>query len=733
MKKLGLIVGASFLIIVILLVGTSFWLKSQSDVIASRLTGMDIQFAGFDVRYFPLPAIVLTDLQVKRGPHLLNVPKIELFPDFRHILRGEINVKKTILDDPVVHARGFGKEGNDEKQTISFDTIPQTKVVVNRGQFVLEGEQGTRLPVTLTAQAEKTEKRILVQLTQANIEEIGLQFVGTIDILALDPLRFSVDAAKGTFKPAAVKQFLLDFQYLTEDAAARLPDIQVMDAETFQITIDKQAKEIGFSAETLNLDQVRLRGLDAKLFQGRLVDAHCTEGVVDVKSALDWIAQNVDAKRAMDDLLARGKFKRVVPSGTIRISSLSLKGEDPLSESGGMGGIADGKMQISAEDLVLDLVSQTDQEQRLTITRLESTVTIVNGVPSIQVQQLSFDSSKGGAGEISGAFQLPLEMKDAIVRCAIDELRIFDSTLDLHMEKNGTSKVPVDLTYRSPSLDISADGLVVVPGSEKTDVEVWLSHLKVLRMVSKAPEHLNNNQNFFDRPFDADLIPGKDFSAKARVKTFQLDGLTRFNDVNLLLVVKEKQALLNSSVRMCGMNLKLDAYLMPPGRLIAGVETHGTDVDLNSLVACFSKTLPVYLAGRLFVSGSFSAQGDTPKEVIDGAEGELMLTVTRAKVSRVSGLDPRLGFILDILEAGGITSESDDSLTLRRGVVDSRFQAGRLEVDRFTLVGPLFTARGSGRFILADKHLTLSGEVKTVMGTTSRLDVNRILRKGGET
>jgi hypothetical protein len=737
MKKLGLIAGAIVLLIGVLIAGVGLWVREHMEEIAQKMTGKDIHFASLAVSYSPMPAILLTDLALKDGQSTIKIPELKLYPNFGKIFSGQINFKKAVLEDPLILAEGLGAGKSDlavsepsPRPPLRMSAIPEGVMVVNRGRLVLQAVQGDSLPVSVTARAEKINQRISIQLESASVEEIGLKFVGAVDVASISPLKLKINATEGTFNPSAVKDFLLKFGYLANDTANQIPSIQRIDSKGLKVEFDAASGNIGLAAETLTVDQTEFQDVTVNLTDGDAFAVRCSQGVLDAGSVYGWFQQTVEGKKLLDGTLARAGLKTLTPEGTIRISSLQLQGRRTETEGGQPTVSLDGSADISVQDLKLELVAENGQEQRFTISQLESTVTIDQGKPSVQINQLIFNSPQGGTGSITGYIPLPVDLKRTTLKSSIDDFKVFDSTLDFHLNKDAHPKVSFDLALNGPLLKVSAEGLFFIPGRNQTDLEARLTHLQISGTALDNQAMAKRKTASLDQPFDASLILNKKLSAKAFVKTVQIGDFTRLQDVDLQLEAINKQAVLSGTIRMCGINLNLGAFILPSSRMVTTLETKGTDVDLTSLVACFSKELPVYLAGRLYITGSFVANGDTPQSLIDGAEGDVTVTVTQAAVQRISGLDPRLSFFLDILRPVYINSDEEDSVAFSRAVVNANLQKGRLVLDRFTLVGPLLFAWGKGEFNIQDKRLKLTGGVRTTLGVTRALDIDRILTKG---
>jgi hypothetical protein len=738
MKKLALILGGGLTLALLFFAGAGLWIKSNLQEIAQEITGTDLRFASVGLSYAPIPAIVLTDLSVTKGENTVKVPQLKLYPDLTKIFSGQISVRKAVLEEPLVVAAQFGTESQraappeiegSSDVRLSMETIPNVEVVVNRGKLVVQASHGQALPIAVTAKAKKTDQRIAVQVNRASIDEIGLKFTGQVGIDSFAPLKISIKATQGTFNPTAIKDFLRKFGYISEADANRLPPIQQMGAKGLKLDFDAASGRVALAAETLGIDQVALRDVAVNLADGSF-QIRCTNGVVDAQNIYGWLLENADTKKMMEDLLARAKLKLVTPQGAIKIASLQFQGSNSEAEGRQTLGPIDGAVDLSIQGLTLRLVGDNGQEQQLTVSQLESKVTVEKGKPTVTVDRLTFNSSRGGTGSITGTIPFPLSFHRATLKSAIKGFKFFDTTLDFQLSKGDSSKTAFKMGLRAPALNVSADGLVYIPGRKKTDLEARLINLRIASMQTADRSQSEQNASL-SKLFNTKAIAANDFSAGAFVKTFQIEGLPKLQDVDLHFKSGGHRIELQGSVRMCDVDLGIEAVGLPSDRIAATLETKGTDIDLSSLIACFSKELPVYLSGRVYLNGSFGTSGVTPQQLMDGVEGEVTVVMSRAAVRRLSGLDPRLGFILDILRTAGIRADQIDTVELSRAVVNANLNRGRVVMDRFTLVGPLISAWGAGEFTLADKHLVLSGSVKTAMGVQRRLDIDRILQKEG--
>ena len=717
MKKALIIVSCCLMMTVIFIFGAGLWIKAHMGEIANQLIGMNIRFENLDFHYLPLPVMVLTDLELEHGQNTVKVPSVELYPDIKEIFTGQIQVRRAILEKPLVLAKAT------DSGPFSPAAIPVETLVVNRGRLVLATAKGTAPPLSVTADMEKTGQGISIQVKNASVDEIGLKFAGVITVSSFSPLSLKIYATEGSFDLTALKDFLVKFGYLKQDTAVQVPRIQSLECKGLRLALDAGTGKIHLASESLGFDKNQLHGVVIDLSNRGPYELSFSQGLLDTGSIYGWLIENPKIKEVLDGLLAKAKLKGFSTNGNIRLSSLKMK------RSQGVKGDIDGSFDLKANDLLLHVVAQNGEKQSFTISELEAKVTIEKGKPSIQVGCLAFRSSRGGNAKIEGSFALPLDFKGIELEGSFDSVRIFDTNIDLDISKGKEKKLTFDFLLSSPSLEVLAKGLVYVPRPKKTDFEARLTEFRITNIGPQ--EGISNPKDRKQRSedFDFTLIKDKKVSAKASVQTFRFNYSPELEDVDVIMQCVNNKAILSGTARFCNAGLIVDAVLTPPSELVTQVEAKGVDLDLTSLIACFSRELPVFLTGRVYLYATLSARGDNPQSLLDTANGEMTLTVTGCSVYRLSNLDPRLGFLLDILRVAGVNLPKEDTVTFDKGVIRASLQKGRLLVNSFSLTGPLVSAWGSGDFTMADKRLRLSGQVRTALGITRTLAIDRVLKK----
>jgi uncharacterized protein involved in outer membrane biogenesis len=361
------------------------------------------------------------------------------------------------------------------------------------------------------------------------------------------------------------------------------------------------------------------------------------------------------------------------------------------------------------------------------VSQLDTKVTIEKGKPSVKVGKLQLSSSAGGTGGISGSFSLPLDLKEIEFRTSVESFKVFDATVNLKAAKPKESKLTFDLDLVSPSLGVLAKGLVFAPAHKKTDFIARLENFRLSRAVSSESKPPSKTEETKPKDFDLTPITGRTISAEALIKNLQFGTLPELQDVTFLLRCQDNKAFVEGGIRLCDTNFRLNAVLIPPSGVTAQIEGKGVSLDLTSFIACFSKELPVFLAGKLSISARLSTTGVNPKALLDAAEGEVMVSLAKCSVYRLSNLDYRLAFILDMLSVAGLNPASLDSIDFSKAIARASLQNGRVILDKFSLTGPVVDAWGKGEFSLKEKRLRLSGQVRTALGITKDLDIDRVL------
>ncbi len=733
MKKPLIIVSACLLGIIIFLFGAGLYINANIEEITRRHLGAKINFERVNFRYSPMPTVVFTDLEVEHKNNKAKIPSLALYPNLVDLMKGRLSLKKAVLEEPfvlaeLINAKGLEKGMTAESIQLTAAAIPAERlggIMINKGKLLLNSPGTESQPISFTVAMENIEKKdqaISVQLKQFSVEELGLKFAGDITISSFEPLKLKIDAREATLNPSAVKDFLMKFGFVKQDIGEQIPEIKSVGAKGLKLEVDSEAGKFFVSSAALTIDQNEIKDTSLSLVKGGAFELKCAQIVLDMGVIQGWLMKNPKGKEALDNILVKAKLKSLATEGRLQVSSLDIKGsqEKPADISG--------SLDLKADGLKINLVSETGEQQSFTVTQLDSKVTIEKGRPSVKVSKLQLSSSAGGTGGISGSFTLPLNLKEIEFRTSVESFKVFDATVNLKAQKPKEGRLTFDLDLVSPSLGVLAKGLVFLPAHKKNDFIARLEDFRVSRAVSSESKQPSSKpEESKPKDFDLTFIKGRTISAEASVKNFQFNTLPELRDVSFLLRCQDNKAFVEGGIRLCDTNFRLNAVLIPPSGVTAQIEGKGVSLDLTSFIACFSKELPVFLAGKLSISARLSTTGINPKALLDAAEGEVMVSLTKCSVYRLSNLDYRLAFILDMLAVAGLNPASLDSIDFSKAIATANFQKGKVILDKFFLAGPVVDAWGKGEFSLKEKRLRLSGQVRTALGITKDLDIDRVL------
>jgi len=728
MKKILIIVGCCVAAIAITLVGAGMYLKANMKEITGKFAGFELDMADLDVQYFP-PAIKVKGLTLNHKGNSVRIPGVKLYPDITKLLTGKIFLKNAVLDEPSVIAdalmKADEKDGSAKSEPFSPSSIPARRIQINEGVFSLKGPEGLLIPIALTGQMENTKQGISVDLKSAVIEELGFRFAGNILIESLAPLIIKVKASEGTFNPSSIMDFLIKFGYLNNELAGKIPRIKSIQSRGINLSMDKtpETEAIAASLESLSLDQTEIKGINVQLKKGGAFEVAVAQAILDVGSVYGWMADNPAAKESLDKALAQAKLKALSAQGNIEVSSLSFTGNQAAPDK------VNGALDIKANGLVLKVTSEKGEEQQFTIKELDSRITIKDGKPALKVGSFTVDPEAGGTGSISGRVSFPLDLKGLELKAYATGFKAFETTVNMRLEKPVGKRLTFDLGVINPSLTLLAKGIAQEPNKKKLDLEAQFEVLQITKEASPEGPKAVSAKAEKPKPFDLSMINGKNFSAEAMVRRFQFNDFPQVKDIKFDVKLANDKAVVTGNLTLCDLNMSLEALMVPPSSVMTQMEGKAINVDLTSLIACFSKTLPVFLTGRVSLSATIFARGTDSESMLKESDGDFMITVNKCAVHRLGNLDYRLSFFLDMLRIAGMDASGLDSIDFSRASARANLKKGRLVFNSFSLNGPLMSAWGKGEFTLKDRRLKISGQVKSGFGLTKTLEIDKVLVK----
>ena len=721
------------LALAVAIAGAGIYINSHIDEIARERLGAGVQFDQMKFHFTPMPTIVVTNLKIDQGNNKVTIPSLELYPDLGELLSGRISMKNIILDQPLLYADlgvlAAGGQQSADKEVLTTDSIPAQMVggiVVNAGKMFLKARDATMQPVTFTVAMEnvkKKEQNISVKLQKFSIDEIGLKFAGDISIASLSPLKIKVEAPEAAINPEAVKNFLVKFGFIQEEISAEIPAIQSVDAKGLKLDLDPEAGKFILSSETFAFDGNQIKDTTMNLGKDGAYELTSGQILLNMETIFRWVRESPKGKKALDDLLLKAKLKDLSATGTLEMSALTLKG------TGGENAGVNGSLNITTKGLKIHLVADNGKEQDFTIGELDANVTIKEGTPSVKVNSLQMGSAGGGTGTLKGVFAFPLTLKDVTFESRFKTFRVFDSTLDLNASKERNKGFFFDIDLQNPSLKVAAKGELQSQPNKSTDFRARLADLRIFNTPSKETNGSALVPSEKPAEFDFSLVKSRDFSGAASVKAFHYNDLPALENVDLTVKCLNDKAVLQGTVQLCQIPLSLQAVVVPPNLIAAQLEGKGAGINLTSFIGCFSRDLPLFLKGRLSIAANLFTEGKNPQALVDSLQGEVMVTLNRCTVHRLSNLDYRLSFLLDILGAAGISSLKEDAITFEKGIARANLSKGKMILNTFSLTGPLLSTEGKGEFDLKEKRLQISGQVQTAMGITEEFAIDKILAK----
>ena len=745
-KKIFMVSSICLLFFAALVIASGIYINSNIEDITRRHLGAGIQFEAVDFSFTPLPAVMFSQVQIQKGKHKITIPSLVLYPDLLALLKGDIVMRKAVVERPLIlsdktpesdiEKKGSGSTSPaSPSQPLTTAAIPVgmiNEIMIRGGKLVLNSKTEKMPPVTFAVAVENIEKKdqtISVQVKDFTIDEIGLKFAGDVAITSFSPLGLKINASKAAINPAALKNFLVEFEFLDASVGNQIPKIEQVTAGGLQLTIDPNSGEMDLVSESLSFGQNQLQNISVHLSKENGYSLKCAKVLMDVGTVQGWVNENPKGKEALEQLFVKAKLKDLRATGKIELSAIDLRG------GGEKGPEINGTMDLKTEGLKIQLVAENGKEQNFTISQLETRVTLEEGKPSLQVSNLQLASSGGGTGLLTGMLEIPVKLKKARFEATLDSFQIFDTAVNLKAVKNSGDRLTFDMDLTGPSLTLLAKGQLQTPGREKADFWIRMTECRISRgsgtkrEVVQAQSKSDGKGDKGNQDFDFSVIKGRKLSGEASVKIFQYNDLPQVNDVHFALTCANNRVVVRGSMGICQVDLFVNAVFMAPNQVIAQIEGKGANMNLTSFMACFSRELPMFLSGKMSVMTSLFVQGNNTKTLLDSAQGDLMVTLRKCTVRKVSRLDDRLDFLVDILNAAAITSLKDDAVNFRKGLAKAEIRKGRVILDRFSLTGPLLDVWGEGEFLLKKKQLILTGQVQTALGFTNDLKIDRVFQK----
>lgn len=752
-KKVFMVSSICLLFFAALVIASGIYINSNIEEITHQHLGAGIQFEDVEFSFTPLPAVAFSNLKIKKGKHTVHIPSLVLYPDLLALLKGDVVMRRAVVEEPLILSEKTPESGIQKKnpnsqspaspsQPLTTAAIPVgmiNEIMVRGGKLIMNSETENMPPLTFAVAVDNIEKKdqtISVEVKDFTIDEIGLKFAGDVAITSFSPLGLKINASTAALNPAALKNFLVEFDFLDASLGDQIPKIEQVGARGLQLTINPDSGEMDLASKSLSFGQNQLQNVSLNLSKEKGYSLKCAKVLMDVGTVQGWVNENPKGKEALEQLFVKAKLKDLRATGKIELSAIDLRG------GGEKGPAINGTMDLKTEGLKIHLVAENGKEQNFTISQLETRITLEEGKPSLQVSNLQLASSGGGTGLLTGMLEIPVKLKNARFEATLDSFQIFDTAVNLKAVKNSGDRLTFDMDLTGPNLSFLAKGQLQTPGREKADFWIRMTECRISRGSAPKQEVIqaqnktsgtgNKKPTHTDTPipdFDFSALKDRKLSGEAFVKIFQYNDLPQVNDVHFALTCANNRAVVRGSMGICQVDLFVNAVFIEPNQVIAQIEGKIANMNLTSFMACFSRELPMFLSGKMSVMTSLFVQGKNAKTLLDSAQGDLMVTLRECMVRKVSRLDDRLDFLVDILNAAGITSLKDDAVNFRKGLAKAEIKKGKVILDKFSLTGPLLDVWGKGEFLLKKKQLKLTGQVQTALGITNDLKIDRVFQK----
>lgn len=694
---LALVVGALGLLRV--------YLAEATELLMAELTGAGAQIERIDVGYLP-PSVTLHNLRFETGSDRFEAPRVDLYPDFSKLMDGEVSLDRAVLDRPLIRAAASGGSGS------GFDPalLPKSMSIRN-ASFIVDENGIPTSPVTFSADLEKEEVGVGIAVKSASIPEFGLTFSGTVDVRSMAPLNLTVDASKGTFDPSRLLDFLRRFEYLDATDLAMFAGVRQILAEEFRLDFDGAAGSTAFTARTFVFDGNQLSefAVSANAKGGWAVA--CKNGSLDAAQVMALIKAHPDGGEVFIEALHGLGLDSLAADGSVNLTDVKVQSRGGTAKPTGV-------LSLASPSLKLSLVSLKGETQDVTLTNFDGAVTLKNGKPMVSVKRLDLTSSAGGNGGLTGELPIPFVLAGTRFQAEARQLDWFGTILDGDISKKDGRQIDFDVTVRNGETLLAAKGLA---RNEFSGANRWAAVFEDL--VVQTPRREDDADA---EPFDFGFVRDGGLSGKIVARRLQYNGLPVVRDLSARVASAKGRMVVKGRGRLCLMKVGLEMALTPDS-LAANIAVTGNGVHLPGVLGCFVDELPVYLRGRLTVQANFFMQGKNGRELSESVRGDVAARLRNVRVLKMSNLDKRLGFFIEIMNAAGLDPDEGDTLTFRDGRVVASMAGDIVALKAVRFGGGKVSVAGNGNFGLNDKRLRLNAHVATRFGVNKDMSIDMIL------
>ena len=488
----------------------------------------------------------------------------------------------------------------------------------------------------------------------ASIPEFGLTFSGAVDMRSAEPLKVSVNAQNGAFNPSSLLDFLRRFEYLAASELAMFAGVERISAEGFRLDFDAETATMVFSAESFAFDDSHFSEFAANVDAKSGWAVICKEGLLDGAQMVALIQAHPDGGKVFADALRGLGLESLAADGTVSLRDVKVR-------SGASTAKPTGTLALASPSLKLSLESQKGEKQDITLENFDGTVTLKNGKPVVSVNRLDLASSAGGTGALTGEMPIPFSLAGTRFQVEARQLDWFGTILDGDVAKKDGRQIDFHITASAGEALLEAKGLA---RNEFSGSNQWAVVMEDL--VVKTPEPEGDGDDA--EPFDFGFVRDGGLPGKIVVRRLQYNDLPVVRDMSARMAFPNGRMVVKGRGRLCLMKVDLETVLTPKS-VAANIAVSGNGVHLPGVLGCFVDELPIYLRGRLTMQANFFMQGNSVGELRDSVRGDVVARLRDVHVLKLSNLDKRLGFFIEIMNAVDLEPDKGDTLTFRDGTV----------------------------------------------------------------
>lgn len=539
------------------------------------------------------------------------------------------------------------------------------------------------------------------------LEKIAIQEVAVKDLyLDYTPEQLRIDAQEITYDQSTIRGLNLSYFPQTKDlelaaTSATLTTLPVKLNEKWpQVnSIHIEKPHLVRTSSSLSLDFSSLT-LNQSLFQQGKIRFALEEKFIDLKLQLaeldlkDMYSQALDIpsiRKATYTAYEKFDIKELTPQGILNIRNLAINGQLGKGETLGVSG------QISGAGITLDFDLSQNEQQSLLIKELDLQLAGGDKQITFVLDKFHIASLKGGTADLTGRFSYPLHFKGLFLDVEITDLKWADFTVNAHLKRADHRQV-FSTEISGPDFNLLTAGGLIWDG-QRFDLD-----LKKLHLLGATPPPTNE-------PINLSFLREKTLKGKIFIEDLRLDHYSTEN-VQIGLDLKDDRCLLRATGYYCFCHVVINSVMMPEKGIFYDVEVRGHDTDLPLFIGCFTSELPVYLTGKMDFKLDASGGGLTPEELEKSVSGEMVVSIDDGQIIKLSHLDRRLKFILDILHVVQLSpSKLGDSLPYQKFYLECKITRQEITIPKYFMDSPVLNVVGEGRIGLEDKKLTLKGNI----------------------